>query len=159
MAFKRIPPILVVQNNAWWCWAACMEMINRAHPEKFSGTIRNQSEWIAAMQASPVAHVALNSHDGLNMSFFGQFTNAIGMLFNGWIGPPAGIPDLAFAESKLHHSLLLAAFRVPGGCHFVVIHSFDGSHVGYTNPAPGTGEQRTDYSRIQSGPLMIAWKL
>ena len=149
MSYIRTPPIPVVQTSAWWCWAAYMEMINRAHPAKFTAPVRNQAHWVADMQASPAANTALNQHGGLNTHFFGQFTQALRMQFRVWTGPPANAPDLAFAEVKLHKSLLLAAYQVPGGSHFVVIHGFDGTHVRYTNPQP-QGGRSASYVRTNS---------
>ncbi len=158
MSFLRNPPTLVVQQNPWWCWAACMEMINRAHPSKFDSPIKNQAQWVAAMQASPVANTALNSQQGLNLRFFGQFTNALKMMFQGWV-PPTSHPDLEFAEYKLHSSLLLAIIpSTATDSHFVVIWGFDNQQVFYTDPAPGQGHRIAPYSLVQQNRLLIAWK-
>jgi hypothetical protein len=158
MSFLRNPPAIVVQRNTWWCWAACMEMLNRSHPSKFGTPVRTQAQWVDAMQASPVAHVALNRQQGINMRYFPQFTSALGMQFHGWI-PPNSTPDLAFAERKLHRSLLLAVIPSSGGnSHFIVIWGFDNQRVYYTDPTPGQGRKTAPFSLVRRQPLLIAWK-
>lgn len=158
MSFLQNPPTLVVQQNTWWCWAACMEMLNRTYPAKFGTPVKNQAQWVATMQSSPVANTALNSQQGLNLHYFGQFATALGLMYHGWI-PPNTTPDLAFAETKLRTSLLLAIIpSTATDSHFVVIWGFDNQQVFYTDPAPGQGHRIAPYSLVQQNRLLIAWK-
>jgi len=166
MAFVRPQPSPpVVQSNTWWCWAACLEMLNRAHPERFGMPIRRQNEWVAAMRASPAANRLLSTNDGLNVHYFPQVLTALGMEGHQWRGGSAGDPvDLSFIELQLQVSYLWAVFPVPGGSHFVVIYGVengrpeDGLIVRYFNPAPGVGYAKANQAQVQRSPLLIGWK-
>lgn len=161
MSFVRPQPQPpVYQSNTWWCWAACLEMLNRAHPERFGMPVRSQNDWVAAMRASPAANLLLNAHDGINVHYFPAVLNALGMAGRQWRGGTAGDPvDLAYIEQQLRISCLWAVYPVPGGSHFVVIYGVEnGGVLRYFNPFPGIGYATAPQSDVQRSPLMIAWK-
>lgn len=111
------------------------------------------------MLSAPVASSALNAYQGLNMRFFPQFTNALGMQYRVWIPARQEPPDLAFVELKLRCSLLLTVITTPGGnAHFVIITGVDGRYVHYTDPAPGPALKIVPYALVVQQPLAIAWK-
>ena len=158
MAFMRQPPPPVYQSNTWWCWAACLEILNRAHPDKFPPPVRNQSEWMEAMRAAPAASRLLNEHGGLNTHYLPSVLNAIGMVGQQWAGPPTAPPDITFIEQQLRVSYLLALYPVPGGSHFVVIYGVDRQRVHYFNPMTGVGNTSATHAQVRAGRLVIAWK-
>ena len=161
MAYVRPRPApAVFQSNVWWCWAACLEILNRAHPDRYGTPVRTQNDWIAAMRASPARNRLLNAQDGLNVHYLPSVLNALGMQGHQWRGQAAGDPvDLGFIEQRLRNSYVLAVYPVPGGSHFVVIYGVDnGPVLRYFNPFPGIGYASATQAEVQRSPLMIGWK-
>lgn len=157
MAYMRSAPPVVQQSNLWWCWAACLEILNRAHPNKFAPPVRTQAQWVEAMQQSPVATTALNPQGGLNVRYLPQVFQALGMRGHSWAGPPSNAPDAAFIEDKLHSSYVMACYQVSGGSHFVIIYGVDNARVYYFNPWTNAGRQTATHQQIAASPLIIGW--
>lgn len=158
MAFLRPSPPAVTQANTWWCWAACLEILNRAHPNKFPSPIRDQNQWMQEMQNAPAANQILNAHGGLNVHYLPAVLNALGMTGHQWAGPPSNRPDINFIEEKLRISYLLAIYQVTGGSHFVVISGVDANRVLFFNPWNNIGNTSVTHAQVRSAPLIIAWK-
>lgn len=158
MAFIRSSPPVVQQSNLWWCWAACLEILNRAHPNKFPSPIRTQAQWVDEMRQSPVAATALNPQDGLNVRFLPQIFQILGMQGHSWAGPPTSPPDVNVIENRLRSSYVMACHQVPGGSHFVIVYGVDGSgRVYFFNPYTNIGKQTITRQSVASNPLIIGW--
>lgn len=158
MVFIRPNPPSVTQTNTWWCWAACLEILNRAHPDKFPSPPVSQSEWINEMRTSPNGGLFLNPQGGINVRFLPQILNVLRMTGHQWSGPPTDPPDIDFIEEKLHISYLLAVYPVPGGSHFVIISGVDANRILYFNPWNNIGNTSATHAQVRSRQLIIAWK-
>lgn len=158
MAYSRSAPPTVQQSNLWWCWAACLEILNRVHPNKFPPPARTQAQWVNAMQQSPVANTALNSQGGLNTRFLPQMFQALGMRYHGWLGPPQDSPDVSVIEEKLHLSYVMGCYPVSGGSHFVIIYGVDAlGRIYYFNPWTNVGKSSITRQQAAASPLIIGW--
>jgi len=154
----RSSPPPVTQANVWWCWAACLEILNRAHPTKFPSPPLSQEEWRNEIRALPNADQFLSPQDGLNVNRLPMILNVLGMTGHQWQGPPNNRPDIAYIENKLHLSYLMAVHTVPGGSHFVIITGVDQSRVWYFDPYNHIGYTSITHDQIRQARLIIAWK-
>jgi ABC-type bacteriocin/lantibiotic exporter with double-glycine peptidase domain len=158
MAYSRRPPPRVHQSNEWWCWAACLEILNTAHPEKFTPIRYSQSQWVDWLRNQTAGPQLLNQHGGINTSMLPQVLRALRMGGQVYNGPPGDRPDLAFIEDKLHTSYLMGVRVVRGGSHFVIIYGVDDHNVLYYDPYGRRGNRTMSHETIQSDRLIVAWK-
>lgn len=160
MAYQRPQPPAIRQNNLWWCWAACLEILVAAQPGKFPSPPlpRTQEQWLSALRSSPAGSRVLNEQGGIRMQSFPEVVSQIGMRVHSWAGPPNSRADIDFIEQQLRLSYLLAVRTVSGGSHFVVIYGVTPTHLYYFNPAPGSGYAKITHAEIQAQPLVISWK-
>lgn len=170
MAFMRPTPPQIHQTNLWWCWATCFEILNRVHSEKFPPPIRNQSEWVAAMQQSPARNRLLNAQGGINVHYIGEVFAAIGIRGHTFtaLNPNSyqNMHDylqlfqqnIAFIEEKLRISYLIGIYPVAGGSHFVVIYGIDDNRLHFFNPWTNVGIASETHRNAQSNRFIIGWK-
>jgi ABC-type bacteriocin/lantibiotic exporter with double-glycine peptidase domain len=158
MVFMRPSPPSVTQANQWWCWAACLEILNRAHPNKFPSPPLTQEQWRNELRALPNADEFLSPQDGLNVHRLPLILNILGMTGHQWQGPPNHRPDISYIENKLHFSYVMAIHTVPGGSHFVIITGVDQSRVFYFDPYNHIGNTSVPHDEIRQARLIIAWK-
>lgn len=158
MAKMRTPPPVVQQSNLWWCWAACLEILNRAHPNKFAPPVRTQEQWVEAVRQMPRLRPALNQQDGFNVQYLGLLFQGLRMQGHSWAGPPTNPPEIAFIEDKIRLSYVMGCYQVPGGSHFVIIYGVDASGtLHYYNPWTNGGNQTATRQQVVSRPLIIGW--